>query len=32
MVAEISAMVERYAIRLERHDSLGLCRANKMVV
>jgi Fic family protein len=30
LVAEISAMIERYAIRLERQDSLRLRRANKI--
>lgn len=30
MVAEISAMIERYAIRLEHQDSLRLRRANKI--
>lgn len=30
LVAEISAMIERYAIRFERQDSLRLRRANKI--
>lgn len=30
LVAEISAMIERYAIRLERQDALRLRRANKI--
>ena len=30
MVAEISALIERYSIRLEQHDALRLRRANKV--
>ena len=30
MVAEISALIERYSIRLEQHDALRLRRANKI--
>ena len=30
MIAEISALIERYAIRLEQHDALKLRKANKI--
>ncbi|OGV45165.1 MAG: cell filamentation protein Fic [Lentisphaerae bacterium GWF2_44_16] len=30
MIAEISALIERYAIRMERHDALRLRKANKI--
>lgn len=30
MIAEVSAVIERYSIRLEQHDSLRLRRANKV--
>ncbi len=30
MIAEISALVERYAIRMEQHDALKLRKANRI--